>query len=58
MGSYTPINMSSLLYIIAFLLFLGWVVGLFFYSVGGVIHILLVLAIISAMLRILGGKTI
>jgi hypothetical protein len=50
--------MSSLLYIIAFLLFLGWVVGLFVYSVGGVIHMLLVLAIISATLRAIGGKTI
>ena len=37
--------MSSLLYLIALVLIIGWILGFFVYSVGGLIHILLVLAI-------------
>ncbi|HZH87642.1 MAG TPA: lmo0937 family membrane protein [Chitinophagaceae bacterium] len=34
--------MSSLLYIIAVILIIGWAIGVFAYSVGGLIHVLLV----------------
>ncbi|WP_152527436.1 lmo0937 family membrane protein [Indibacter alkaliphilus] len=50
--------MSSLLYLIAIILIIGWVFGFFVYSVGGLIHILLVLAIISILLRLIGGRTV
>ena len=39
--------MNSLLYIIAIILIIGWAVGVFVYSIGGLIHILIVIAIIS-----------
>lgn len=39
--------MSSLLYIVAVILIIGWVLGAFVYSAGTIIHVLLVLAIIS-----------
>ena len=42
--------MRSLLYLLAVLLIIGWVLGAFVYSVGQVIHILLVFAIISFLL--------
>ena len=39
--------MRSILYLIAVVLVIGWLIGVFAYSVGGIIHVLLVLAIIS-----------
>ncbi|WP_291777340.1 lmo0937 family membrane protein [Cecembia sp.] len=50
--------MSSLLYLIALILIIGWIFGFFVYSVGGLIHILLVLAIISVLLRLIGGRAV
>ncbi len=48
--------MSSLLYIIAIILVIGWILGAFVYSVGGLIHILLVLAVIAVLFRLIGGR--
>jgi hypothetical protein len=50
--------MSSLLYIIAIILVIGWILGAFVYSVGGIIHILLVLAVIAILFRLIGGRGI
>lgn len=50
--------MGSLLYIIAIILVIGWVFGAFVYSVGGLIHILLVLAIIAVLFRVISGRGI
>jgi len=50
--------MSSLLYLIAIILVIGWIFGAFVYSVGGIIHILLVLAVIAVLFRIIGGSRI
>ncbi len=50
--------MSSLLYIIAVILLIGWVFGFFVYSLGQIIHILLVLAIIAIILRLIRGKSV
>lgn len=50
--------MSSLLYLIAIILIIGWIFGFFVYSVGGLIHILLVLAVVSVLLRLIGGRTV
>ncbi len=46
-------NMRGLLYIIAVILIIGWALGFFYYSAGGVIHILLVIAIIALLLGII-----
>ena len=43
--------MGSLLYIIAIILIIGWAVGFFAYSAGGIIHILLVIAVIAILVR-------
>ncbi|RZS95178.1 lmo0937 family membrane protein [Cecembia calidifontis] len=50
--------MSSLLYLIAIVLIIGWFFGFFVYSLSGLIHILLVLAVISILLRLIGGRAV
>ncbi|PWK75833.1 hypothetical protein LX99_03564 [Mucilaginibacter oryzae] len=45
--------MNSLLYVIAVILIIGWAIGAFFTSVGGLIHILLVIAIIALLLGVI-----
>lgn len=50
--------MTSLLYIIAVILIIGWLLGVFVYSVGGLIHILLVLAVVAILLRLIGGSRV
>ncbi|SFO34917.1 hypothetical protein SAMN04488519_105361 [Algoriphagus ornithinivorans] len=48
--------MNSLLYLVAVILVIGWILGFFVYSVGGLIHILLVLALVSIILRLIRGR--
>ena len=48
--------MNNLLYIIAVILIIGWAIGVIGYSVGGLIHILLVIAIIAIVLRLIRGN--
>ena len=50
--------MRGLLYIAAVILVIGWAFGFFVYSAGGLIHILLVLAVVAILLRLIGGKGI
>jgi len=50
--------MGSILYIIAVILVIGWIFGAFVYSVGGLIHILLVLAVIAVLFNIIGGRRV
>ncbi len=45
--------MRAILFIIALFLVIGWAIGFFAYSVGYVIHVLLVLAVISIILGII-----
>jgi len=48
--------MSNLLYIIAVILVIAWAIGFFAYSAGGIIHILLVIAIVAVILRLIRGN--
>lgn len=50
--------MNSLLYIIAVILVIGWLLGVFIYSVGGLIHILLVFAVIAIVFRLISGRRV
>ncbi|WP_143773979.1 lmo0937 family membrane protein [Niastella vici] len=45
--------MRSILYLIAVILIIGWLLGFFVYSAGGLIHILIVLAVISLILGLM-----
>ncbi|ASU32940.1 lmo0937 family membrane protein [Mucilaginibacter xinganensis] len=49
--------MNSLLYIIAVILVIGWAIGFFFTAVGGLIHVLLVIAVIAFLLGIIRRPT-
>ena len=44
-----------MLYIIAIILIIGWLLGFFVFSAGGLIHVLLVIAIIAILLRLIRG---
>jgi hypothetical protein len=50
--------MRSILYLIAVILLIGWLLGVFVYSVGGLIHILIVLAIISFLIGLIRGDAV
>lgn len=50
--------MSNLLYIVAVILVIGWAVGFIGFHAGGLIHILLVIALIAVILRVIQGKSI
>lgn len=50
--------MSSLLYIIAIILIIGWLLGFFYFDAGGIIHVLLVIAVIAIILRLIRGRGI
>jgi hypothetical protein len=45
--------MRSLLYVIAIICLIGWLLGVFAWSAGGLIHILIILAVISLLLAII-----
>ena len=45
--------MGNLLYLIAVILIIAWAIGYFAYSAGGIIHILLVIAIIAILLKVI-----
>lgn len=48
--------MGNILYIVAVVMILIWAIGFFAYSVGAIIHMLLVLALISVLIKIFSGN--
>ena len=50
--------MNNLLYLLAVILVIGWAIGFLGYHAGGLIHILLVIAVIAVLLRIIGGRKV
>jgi len=50
--------MSNLLYFIAVILLIGWAFGFFYFSAGGLIHILLVIAVIAVIFQIIRGRRV
>jgi len=50
--------MGNLLYIIAVILIIAWAVGFVGYSAGGLIHVLLVIAVIAILLKLIQGRRI
>lgn len=50
--------MGNLLYIIAVILIIGWILGAFVYSAGNLIHILLVIAVIAILIRLIRGDRV
>ena len=50
--------MGNLLYIIAVILVIGWLVGFVGYNAGGLIHVLLVIAVVVVLLKVIQGKKV
>ncbi len=48
--------MRGLLYLFAIIMIIIWALGFFAFNAGYLIHILLVIAIISILLRLIGGR--
>ena len=48
--------MGNLLYIIAVILVIAWAIGFLGYYAGGIIHILLVIAIVLVLLKVIRGS--
>jgi hypothetical protein len=49
--------MGNILYTIAVILVIFWAIGFLGYNVGGLIHILLVIALIAIILRVIKGNS-
>ena len=47
-----------MLYLIAVILIIGWLLGFFVFLAGGLIHILLVVAVIAILLRLIRGDRV
>lgn len=45
--------MRSILYLVAVILIVGWLLGVFIYSATGIIHLLIVFAIIALLLGVI-----
>ena len=50
--------MLNLLYYVAVILVIAWLIGFIGYSVGGLLHILLVIAAVAVLLRIILGRRV
>jgi hypothetical protein len=50
--------MNNILYIIAVILVIGWLLGVFVYSATGIIHVLLVIALIAVLLQVIRGRKV
>jgi hypothetical protein len=46
-----------MLYLIAVILLIGWALGFFVFSASGIIHVLLVIAVIAILLRLIRGSS-
>jgi len=50
--------MGNLLYVVAVILIIGWAVGFIGFGTGGILHVLLVIALIAIILRVIQGRRI
>jgi len=50
--------MGNLLYVIAVILIIAWAIGFIGYNAGGIIHVLLVIAIIAIIVKALQGRRV
>lgn len=48
--------MEKVVYIIAIILIAIWIIGFFFYSIGALIHVALLLALVILIIKLLGRR--
>lgn len=58
LNKITQPKFTTMLYLIAVILIIGWLLGFFVFSAGGLIHILLVVAVIAILLRLIRGDRV
>lgn len=49
--------MGNLLYVIAVILVIGWAIGFIGYAAGGLIHLLLIIAVILFLIKFIFGRS-
>lgn len=49
-------TVKNLLYIVAVVLLIGWAIGVLVYSLSGLIHIALIIAVIAIVVSLVRGK--
>ena len=49
--------MGNILYLIVVILVIGWLLGMFAFNAGAIIHVLLVIAVIVLLVKLLGGRS-
>lgn len=50
--------MGNLLYIIAVIFVIAWAVGFIGFQAGGIIHVLLLIALIAVIIRVIQGRKV
>jgi hypothetical protein len=50
--------MGNLLYIVAVVMIIGWLLGVFAFHAGSIIHVLLVIAVIVILVRVIQGRKV
>jgi len=50
--------MGNFLYVLAVILLIGWAIGFLGLHAGGLIHVLLVIAIIAVLIRVIQGRRV
>jgi hypothetical protein len=50
--------MGNLLYVVAVILIIAWAIGFIGYNIGGIIHILLIIAVIAVIIRVIQGRRV
>jgi hypothetical protein len=50
--------MGSILYTVAVVLIIAWLLGFFAFHAGSIIHVLLVLAVIAIVIRLVQGRSL
>ncbi|MBN2274690.1 MAG: lmo0937 family membrane protein [Bacteroidales bacterium] len=50
--------MGNFLYLLAVILFIAWAIGVFGFNAGGIIHVLLVVAVVAILIRIIQGRRV
>ena len=54
--TFKILTMGNLLYLIAVILVIAWAIGFLGYHAGGLIHILLVVAVVAVLLKVIRGS--
>ena len=48
--------MRNILYVVAAILVIGWLVGYFAFHLGAIIHVLLIIAVVIILLKVIRGN--